>query len=89
MTFYTDDDALIIEHYEDDPSGPFCKDCGQDLDWEDCGQCEDGYSYHDCGEDCCCCLYPEPNVRCDLCDGNSGWWVCTNRDCPGKVEASL
>lgn len=74
----------LIETYEDEPSDPYCEHCGQDLDWEDCGQCEDGYSYHDCGEDCCCCLYPEPNVVCDQCDGNGGWWLCTNRGCSGK-----
>lgn len=30
---------------------------------------------HDCGEDCCACLYPEPNVRCDICDGKGYWFV--------------
>lgn len=25
--------------------------------------------WHDCGEDCCSCLEPEPNVTCDVCDG--------------------
>lgn len=31
--------------------------------------CEDGYSFHDCGEDSCACLNPHPNVRCDHCYG--------------------
>lgn len=70
---------------------PRCKCCGQE--WQDCDQCEDGYSYHDCGEDTCCCLDPEPNVECDRCDGEGGWWVCVgNCDKNGKhkitVEAS-
>ena len=53
-----------------------CK-CGFELDWAECYNCdEDGYSYHDCGEDCCCCLNPENNVECDICDGNGGWWAC-------------
>lgn len=44
--------------------------------WEDCYNCEEGYSDHDCGEDTCCCLNPEPNVVCDVCDGKGGWWKC-------------
>jgi hypothetical protein len=43
-------------------------------DWIDCWKCGgEGYTDHDCGEDCCCCLNPEPNVRCDECDGKGGW----------------
>jgi hypothetical protein len=39
-----------------------------------CWQCGgDGVSDHDCGEDCCNCLWPEDNVRCDICGGNGGW----------------
>lgn len=53
-----------------------CARCGSGCHYEHCGQCEDGYSDHDCGEDCCCCLYPEPNVVCDLCDGHGGWYLC-------------
>lgn len=62
-----------------------CEHCGQELEYERCDQCEDGYSYHDCGEDCCC-LDPEPNVRCEQCGGKGGWHYCTNRACPGKKE---
>lgn len=40
-----------------------------------CEQCEDGYSYHDCGEDSCCCLDPQPNVICDTCDGKGYWEI--------------
>jgi len=71
----------LIGHYEDEPSGPFCKRCGNKMDWEDCGACEDGYSYHDCGEDCCCCADPEPNVKCEQCGGDGGWWVCMDWSC--------
>lgn len=53
-----------------------CARCGSSCDYEHCGQCEDGFSDHDCGDDCCCCLYPEPNVVCDLCDGYGGWHNC-------------
>jgi hypothetical protein len=44
-----------------------CPHCGSDLSWVDCENCEDGYSDHDCGEDCCCCLDPQLNVVCDIC----------------------
>lgn len=42
--------------------------------WIECWNCEEGYSHHDCGEDTCCCLYPENNVRCDICRGRGGWY---------------
>ena len=53
-----------------------CGICGSSVEHEECPDCEDGYSYHDCGEDTCCCLDPEPNVPCDTCDGHGGWWRC-------------
>ena len=46
--------------------------------WVECSQCDPDYrgrSYHDCGEDSCCCLDPEPNVICDTCDGKGGWYI--------------
>ena len=44
-----------------------------------CPDCEDGLTGdHDCGEDTCCCLYPEPNVGCDRCDGK-GYWILKER----------
>lgn len=36
----------------------------------------DGYSDHDCGDDCCCCLDPEPNVPCDICLGKGALLLC-------------
>lgn len=36
----------------------------------------EGLSDHDCGEDCCCCLHPENNVTCDICEGKGGWKIC-------------
>lgn len=68
-----------IEEYAE----PSCEHCGGSLSRERCDQCEDGMSYHDCGEDCCACLYPEPNVKCDQCGGAGGWWQCWNSECPG------
>lgn len=57
-----------------------CEKCGH---WEvrrrECTEldCEDGY-YHDCGEDCCCCLHPEPNRACDECKGHGVLVWCPN-----------
>ena len=50
------------------------------MDREDCWNCEDGLSHHDCGEDCCCCLYPMANIMCDVCDGDGGWFVCLSSE---------
>ena len=53
-----------------------CKNCGTEKRWRGCWNCDEGFSHHDCGEDCCCCLDPEDNVTCDICDGNGGFLVC-------------
>lgn len=53
-----------------------CARCGSSAEHHDCWNCEDGYSDHDCGEDCCCCLDPEPNVTCDVCRGHGSWHSC-------------
>jgi hypothetical protein len=43
-------------------------------EWVTCWQCGgEGMWDHDCGEDCCACLHPEDNVRCDICRGVGGW----------------
>ena len=52
-----------------------CPKCGAEMDWTDCEVCDGtGYSGHDCGEDCCCCLDPEENQTCHQCGGEGGWW---------------
>ena len=54
-----------------------CARCGSTVYFEDCWQCAgEGTDGHDCGEDCCCCLRPEDNVRCDACGGEGGHWEC-------------
>lgn len=45
----------------------------EEGEWVPCYNCEDGFSYHDCGEDVCCCLDKSPNVECDVCEGKGGW----------------
>ena len=64
--------------YIDTPWGKeaYCKKCNSSVMWKECYNCDEGYSYHDCGEDTCCCLDPRPNVECDICHGKGGWWVC-------------
>lgn len=53
-----------------------CARCGSSADVEDCTGCVDGMDHHDCGEDCCMCMYPEDNVPCDICDGMGHWYQC-------------
>lgn len=52
-----------------------------EKEWIECWNCDMesgswGFSHHECGEDCCMCLDPEPNVRCDVCSGKGGWLRC-------------
>jgi hypothetical protein len=45
--------------------------------WMECWNCGgDGYGGHDCGDDTCCCLIPDPNIDCDICRGEGGWFRC-------------
>lgn len=54
-----------------------CERCGCcSLEHKECEYCSDGFSGHDCGEDTCCCLYPEDNIICDVCDGEGYWFRC-------------
>jgi len=62
-----------------------CK-CGDRLSWRECYNCNDGFTHHDCGEDCCCCLDPEDNVECDICNGNGGWYVCVSCSPGGELD---
>jgi len=44
--------------------------------WRVCWDCGgEGYTYHDCGEDVCCCLNPVDNVECQTCEGKCGWYL--------------
>lgn len=53
----------------------FDPDYEPDFDeWETCPDCAgEGMNGHDCGEDTCCCRYPEENMPCQTCDGAGGW----------------
>ena len=70
-----------------------CARCGSSIDSQHCEHCEDGYDDHDCGEDTCCCLYPESNVPCQYCDGSGVWHrcmsspeFCEGNPLPGREE---
>lgn len=59
---------------------PLAEPLGSDDDWVDCWNCGgEGYEGHDCGEDCCGCADPEPNVPCHVCHGKGGWKNPNNR----------
>jgi len=56
-----------------------CTKCGQEKDLIECWNCGgEVYVDHDCGEDVCCCAYPEDNVVCDICAGRGMNLVCTS-----------
>lgn len=65
---------------EDSVESEVCLVCGSDLEWVDCWQCFGEGGFHDCGEDCCCCLEPELdlNETCDECHGEGGYLECPN-----------
>jgi hypothetical protein len=48
----------------------------------DCGYCVGGFREGECtcGEDCCCCLYPDPPT-CDVCLG-TGYLIVSETDDP-------
>lgn len=43
-------------------------------EWQSCWYCLGHGGWHDCGEDTCCCLEPEMDVVCDVCEGRGGWY---------------
>jgi hypothetical protein len=61
---------------EDEPE---CVHCHAPMEWVDCWNCDEGLAGHDCGEDTCCCLDPEDNVLCDICEGKGGWMSCARQ----------
>lgn len=80
-------------------SESICPKCNQDsCRKRSCDQCGgEGYSDHDCGDDCCACLYPENNVHCDVCDkkgwlewcSSCGWDLTFNRFLAPQYEAEF
>ena len=67
-----------------------CPRCGCcELTTEECEQCDEGLDGHDCGDDCCCCEDPEPNLACQFCNGRGYFEICLGHcDKDGKHGAS-
>ena len=55
-----------------------------------CWQCGGEGGFHDCGEDCCACLYPELDINwpCDICEGKGGW-IQHESNCPNATAAEV
>ncbi len=69
------DDYGLLD--KDGAAEPFCETCEAELEWHDCYQCGgEGLDGHECGDDTCCCLDPEPNEQCEVCGGVGGWYAC-------------
>ena len=47
-------------------------------EWTPCPDCNGESSWHDCGEDCCPCLYKRPNFYCDQCGGSGYVSTCSD-----------
>lgn len=64
----------------DDPVAEFyaCPKCGSDdCTRETSWQCHGEGGFHDCGEDCCCCLdKDEITDECEECGGEGSYWIC-------------
>jgi|GEM_PF-3351071 hypothetical protein len=75
---------------DDTPGGgPYCPDCGQELEWIQCDAigCEDGYIMGETlMEEDPLWYSPDDMEPCTQCDGKGGWLWCSNQDCPAKKE---
>lgn len=67
--------SVTVDQDEDEG----CPKCGSSMTWQDCESCDEyGFNGHECGEDSCCCAFPEDNVACQTCGGHGGWMVCVS-----------
>lgn len=76
---------MSTDYYDDsiEIADELCPKCGHYTYMKDCAYCDPGdfgdlvgFSHHDCGEDCCACIDPEPNVMCDVCEGKGRYQWC-------------
>lgn len=56
--------------------------------WTDCWDCGGEGGYHDCGDDCCPHLDPEPETNCDTCDG-TGRIECPACEVARRAESDI
>lgn len=74
----------------EDDSPPACTYCGGDMTWEECDQCDEGYTpvglLHECEPD----WYDEDDVEpCEQCESRGGWWTCLSQRCSLERLAAL
>lgn len=77
MTALTPDPANMPDVRLTDEYNPHtCKICDCELEWFECGSCDDGF-YEGYDEDP---LWYDPGdlVRCGECNGQGGWLECPN-----------
>lgn len=55
-----------------------CKICGEELQWNECTECEDGY--YDAYEEDPLWYEPGEVKPCPTCKGKGGWNVCWNQE---------
>lgn len=66
----------VINDYEEAWNSD-CPICGAMMEWVDCWHCHGEGGFHDCGEDCCCCLDKEEiTIDCEECKGEGGYLEC-------------
>lgn len=68
----------LPDDQDDDFDRDYCPICGSEMEYVDCWNCHGEGGFHNCGEDCCCCLHPESdlNEACGECDGEGGYRQC-------------
>lgn len=52
-----------------DPADDFYEEADFPEEEEACWYCMGDGGWHDCGEDVCCCRFPQDNVGCPECGG--------------------
>lgn len=63
-----------FDDYDDDIG---CEICGSPMERVCCWQCGGDGGFHDCGEDCCCCLDKEEiTIKCAGCKGVGHYNEC-------------
>ncbi len=67
----------------DDDDCVYCKDCGEEMEWQECYSCggEGGRGWEDLQFEDPLWYSPDDFIDCDVCEGKSGMWICPNKNC--------